>query len=262
MQNLKTLNTLLDEDSTILNGVTVPTPFAAPTLISLIKLKLGEVCPVWQNSADFALATSLWFSTHAVQLGHIAKLADVDYNPIYNTDRTTTRTLTRSENREDAHGGTDTDTRTDNLTRTHSGTDTDTRTDNLTDTHSGTDNSTSTRTIAGFDSDGFENADKVTDSTTHGEQIGHTGTETTARQHGETIADTGTQTNATQYGHTITGTSEGEENVTERTYGNIGVTSNQQMIEAEMNLIPRMDYYSMIVDLYEVDNFICVYDEV
>ena len=112
-------------------------------------------------------------------------------------------------------------------------------TDSNTDTHGGTDTVTSGSTsetgIAGFNSIDYADANEITES----------GSETTA--HGHTITRSGSNSE------------EGERERTARIHGNIGVTTAQQMLEAEMELARRFWIYDYIATAYETDNFITVY---
>ena len=106
-------------------------------------------------------------------------------------------------------------------TTTHTGTDTTTHTGTDTTTHTGTDTTTET----GKDT----TTETGTDTTTH------TGTDTTTETGTDTTTETGTDTTT----HT------GTEKWNRRAYGNIGVTTSQQMLEAELtisewNLIDHM----------------------
>ena len=42
-------------------------------------------------------------------------------------------------------------------------------------------------------------------------------------------------------------------------HGNIGVTTNQQMINEELELLRHFDIYSFIAELFENDNMLMIY---
>lgn len=202
---------------------------------------------------------------------------EVEYNPIQNydmietmTDDTTVdeygRTVTRSDDLETAHTGTDTKT----LNLAHAKTGTESEVKNLQDTKDGTEgteyNDTVTRTpdlleekntsVYGFNSSedspaNVENVSKTgSEATEHGGDVtlsydlieAHTGTDTTTFNTTET--DTGTDTDLYNSKETNTGTVETEEggsdthtrNYTLERSGNVGVTTSQQMLESERNL--------------------------
>lgn len=270
MSRLKTLNQLLTANPNILSFVTVPAAYSekldSATLKTAIIRRCGDVEPYYQKPADFTLFGNMWFTSHEFLFAHAVGVWESTYNPIENYDRFETETIsgTRSETTEN--------------TDTHSGTDTTTTSGsrNNTDTHSGTDTTTTSGTreseIAGFNSSGYSDANKETTSGSeallHGEAI--TTAETTsgseAIQHGEAItsAETTSDSESTQHGHKIDSAGESaEENETEReahVHGNIGVTTAQQMLTAEIDLASKFWIYDYIASAFETDNFITVYN--
>ena len=288
MSRLKTLNQLLTDNPNILSFVTVPAAYSeqldSATLKTAIIRRCGDVEPYYQKPADFTLFGNMWFTSHEFLFAHAVGVWESTYNPIENYDRYEEETIsgTRSETTEnsDTHSGTDTTTTSGsrNNTDTHSGTDTTTTSGsrNNTDTHSGTDTTTTSGTreseIAGFNSSGYSDANKETTSGSeallHGEAI--TTAETTsgseAIQHGEAIttAETTSGSESTQHGHKIDSAGESaEENETEReahVHGNIGITTAQQMLTAEIDLASKFWIYDYIASAFETDNFITVYN--
>ena len=270
MSRLKTLNQLLTDNPNILSFVTVPAAYSeqldSATLKTAIIRRCGDVEPYYQKPADFTLFGNMWFTSHEFLFAHAVGVWESTYNPIENYDRYEEETIsgTRSETTEN--------------TDTHSGTDTTTTsgTRNNTDTHSGTDTTTTSGTreseIAGFNSSGYSDANKETTSGSeallHGEAI--TSAETTsgseAVQHGEAItsAETTSDSESTQHGHKIDSAGESaEENETEReahVHGNIGITTAQQMLSAEIDLASKFWIYDYIASAFETDNFITVYN--
>ena len=159
---------------------------------------------------------------------------DFEYDPIenYNMIETLTNDITT-----DAYGKIDTlqhgqsQTRTPNLT--------DTRTPNTTDTHTPTSlTTTETDQIEGFNSSSWQDANKKTIVQSGSEATTHTGTETVAQTGTETVAQTGTETVANTGSDidTLSGQDTHTRNYTLTRSGNIGVTTSQQMIEAERNV--------------------------
>ena len=126
--------------------------------------------------------------------------------------------------------------------------------------------------IAGFDSSTYQDANKETESgthaTAHGETITTSGQESGSESvaHGEVItkAEQSSGSEALAHGHKIETESEGtEETETTRAshiHGNIGVTTSQQMIEAELALADKFWIYDYIASAFETDNFITVYN--
>ena len=288
MQKMKTLNKMLSDTPTLLSFVTVPTyaqeDINETYLKSAIIRRCGDCTPYYQKETDFQLFGALWFNSHNFIFKHALDVWNATYNPIENYNRyeeeNTSGTRSETGARTDTHSGTDTITTggTRSNTDTHSGTDTITTggTKSNTDTHSGTDtvsdNVTRENEIAGFDSNSYSDANKETETGTHGTAHGHvittaeqtSGSEATAHGHVVTTAEETSGSEATAHGHVIaTDTETGEETENTREshiHGNIGVTTSQQMIEAELELANKFWIYDYIASAFESDNFITCYN--
>lgn len=288
MNRMKTLNQLLTDNPNLLSFVVVPQAQAedldSATLKTAIIRRCGDVAPYYQKAADFTLFGTMWFNTHSFLFAHALEVWNATYNPIENYDRIEDETVTgaREGTRSgtDTHSGTDTTTTSSSrdATDTHSGTDTTTTSGSKSgsDAHTGTDTLTDTVTreneIAGFNSSAYSDANKETESGTHATAHGETitkseqssGSEALAHGHRIVTDEDTTGSEALAHGHVITtvGTdSEETENTREsHIHGNIGVTTAQQMIEAELNLADKFWIYDYIASAFETDNFITVYD--
>lgn len=288
MNRLKTLNQLLTDNPNLLSFVVVPTAQAedldSATLKTAIIRRCGDVAPYYQKAADFTLFGAMWFNTHSFLFAHALEVWTATYNPIENYDRIEDETITGSRegsrSGSDTHSGTDTTTTSSSrdATDTHSGTDTTTTSGSKSgsDAHTGTDtltdNVTRENEIAGFNSSAYSDANKETESGTHATAHGETitkseqssGSEALAHGHKIVTDEDTTGSEALAHGHVITtaGT-DSEESETAREshiHGNIGVTTAQQMIEAELNLADKFWIYDYIASAFETDNFITVYD--
>ena len=288
MTQMKTLNQMLTDNPNLLTFVTVPQSaqedLDAATLKTAIIRRCGDVEPYYQKPADFTLFGTMWFNTHDFLFAHALEIWKATYNPIENYDRneseTTSSTKSGTHSNTDTHSGTDTVTTggTRSNTDTHSGTDTVTTggTRSNTDTHSGTDtvtdNVTRENEIAGFNSSTYSDANKETESGTHGTAHGHvittseqtSGSEATAHGHAITTAEQESGSETTAHGHVITTSgTDGETDAgtrTSRIHGNIGVTTAQQMLESEMELASKFWIYDYIASAFETDNFITTYN--
>ena len=270
MNRMKTLNQMLTDNPNLLSFVVVPAAQAedldSATLKTAIIRRCGDVAPYYQKAADFTLFGTMWFNTHSFLFAHALEVWNATYNPIENYDRREDETVTGT--REGSRSGSD----------THSGTDTTTTSGSSSgsDAHSGTDTLTDTVTreneIAGFNSSGYSDANKETESGTHATQHGETITKSEqtsgseSLQHGETItsSEQSSGSESVAHGHVITtaGT-DSEESETAREshiHGNIGVTTSQQMLESEIELANKFWIYDYIASAFETDNFITVYD--
>lgn len=287
MARLKTLNQMIAQNENLLNFVVVPSDIPdlnETALKQAIVRRCGDVEPYYQKPADFTLFGTLWFNTHDFLFAHALEIWKATYNPIENYDRIEEETINGTRettgSNTDTHSGTDrtTTSGTRDVTDTNSGTDTTTTSGSKSgsDTHSGTDTLTDNVTreteIAGFNSSGYSDANKETETgthaTAHGESIAHTeqssGSEAIAHGHVVTTDEDTTGSESVQHGHIVTSGSEGtEETATARDshiHGNIGVTTAQQMLESEMELASKFWIYDYIASAFETDNFITTYN--
>lgn len=209
-------------------------------------------------------------------------------------DTTTTTeggTDTHTISEDVAVSGSDMHSGTDQRAVTNGGSDTRTTTDG------GTDTEETTNTRAAFNSGNYDPYDKTnrtqgygkteteqatyggttSDNLTHGERIAKT--ETTdkdvsdALRYGHTQEEAAvygkTQTDAITYGHqevealqrgtTETRSGDGSESYTEHTHGNIGVTTNQEMIAQELRLLEKFNVYDWIAAKFEREMCLQIY---
>ena len=228
------------EDIDIFEGVSVPAPLDAETVKSAIMVRSGLMTPLYKEPRVFQALVTHWFIAKQWTIQHLINIIEAEYNPIENYNRVedTSDTLSGSDVLRMAGGNQETHSGTD--TETHSGTDT--------DTHSGTD--TTTNSISAENQSGWSNDTKS--DLAHGESI--------ATLHGHQIADL--------HGHVITDQYQDRSDTTEygkintrksNIHGNIGVTTNQQMIEQELELLRHFDIYGYIAELFENDNMLLIY---
>ena len=109
-------------------------------------------------------------------------------------------------------------------TRQHSGQDVTTGSNS--DTRTVSDSGSVQNKIAGFDASALVDHDSGTSSRNGTDST--TGTDRTELTHGEKIADAGTRTS--------------------RIHGNLGVTTSQQMLESELDLVPRLNFYRYLAE--------------
>lgn len=228
------------EDIDIFAGVSVPAPLDAETVKSAIMVRSGLMTPLYKEPRVFQSLVTHWFITKQWTIQHLINIIQAEYSPIENYNR--------HEDTTDTLSGEDVLTMAGGNQETHSGTDTETHSGTDTDTHSGTD--TTTNSISAENQSGWSNDTKS--DLAHGESI--------ATLHGHTINDT--------HGHTITDTYQNRSDTTEYgkintresdIHGNIGMTTNQQMIEQELELLRHFDIYGYIAELFEADNMLLIY---
>lgn len=224
----------------IFEGVTVPEPLDAETVKSAIMIRSGLMTPLYLEPEVFKACVTHWFTAKQWTIEHLIAIIQAEYNPIENYNR--------QENSKDTLSGADTLTMQGGNTQTNTGTDTTARTGTDTTSHSGTDITTeeiSAENVSSYSPDSkssLQHGESI--SVTHGENIGLT--------HGHTVTDTfNNRKDVTDYGKINTR----ESNI----HGNIGVTTTQQMIEQELELLRHFDIYGWIAEQFEDDNMLLIY---
>ena len=155
---------------------------------------------------------------------HTASL--LEYNPIENYRRNETESIETSKTEQ--HSGND--------TTSHTGTESSTSSN--TNTTTGSDSGTIDHKVTGYDSNTL--VQQSQDSTT-----GTSSSQDT--QSGNSAVTHNTQDQLT-HGEQIQHT--GDDARTLLAYGNIGVTTSQEMLEQEMNIAPKLNTISAIVDSF------------
>ncbi len=224
---------------TMFDDITIPADLDRETVISNIVKRCGLLSPVYSEPRLMKEAIDLWFTSNQWTLQHLINIIKAEYSPIENTDRydEQTRTIDRALDRDDTFNETNT------LAKT--GTET-TKIDS--DTTVDADNE-KTEQVAPYDSDTWHNSSK------------------SIEDNGSTATVDGTNrityntTDATTHGGT-NGRDE-DENTTDHfvqhLHGNIGVTTNQEMINQELELLQKFHIYDWIAMQIEADLFIMLY---
>lgn len=167
---------------------------------------------------------SIIFALYGVTWVRMWNIYTSEYEPLQNYDMTEHKT----EGDTLTHGKTS--TRTDNLTDTETDNTLETRTPDITNTKTPATTKSTSKSVYGFNSANAEPSEVVSETDGGTESIAETGTETNAKTGTVAIAHTGTQTdvNSGQDVHTS------EHTLTR--FGNIGVTTSQQMAQSEIDL--------------------------
>lgn len=247
------------DKSDMLSGVLVPAPLNADTLKTQIVFRCGLLEPQYSEPVIMQTAITQFFKREQWNITHLVNIILAEYSPIENTDRYSEHTTDSSGSR--TISGSDTHSGTDRRSETHSGTDQrdieHSGTDQRDESHTGTDSTTNT--VSAFNSSAYQpdskndllHGETINDDLTYGHKIGDDTT------YGHKIADD------TTYGHKLTrsttDTNSGTDTYTEHTHGNIGVTTNQEMINQELELLRHFDVYDWIAAKLENELFIQVY---
>lgn len=228
------LENYLNPEQSVFDFMSLPAGIDRDVLISSILLRCQEFELLYSDPEFMISAVKVWSLKNYHTFNKWVTALNIQYDPLYNYDRTEEYTDTHvgSFNRAGSDSGTNGNTRTDNLTMTN----------NLTDTN----DVTLTYSEKAYDEAAFVEKDKdVTDQDqTHTGTVTNTGTVSDSGNYNSSNTDTGSDT------HTNTHTA--------RLYGNIGVTTSQQMLQSELD-IARWNLYEHIADLFAQEFCIMVY---
>ena len=300
------LENYLNPERSVFDGMVLPDGIDKDTLIGSIVMRCQEF-ELLYSDPDFMISlVNVWSRKHYRTFDKWVKALEIEYDPLFNYDRTEEYTDTHTGKYDKSIDGTlsgsnsrsEDFTRTDNLTQSDDHTRTDnltqsddhTRTDNLTQSedHTRTDNLastndvTTTHTVSAYNSSAYEPKDQevvdqdtsntgtqrnagTTTNTGTQREAGTTSNTGTQREAG-TTSNTGTQRNAGSATDTFGNTNNTDENGNDswtnihkaRLFGNIGVTTSQQMLQSELD-IARWNLYEHIADLFCTEFCIMVY---
>lgn len=223
---------MYNHDEDFFDNLTFPED--APDRDLIINSILTECAPLelLYPDAVFMQARFLdWSVKYYDQIERFIAAANAQYNPIENYDRHETRT------RAEAH----TDTHTERNSETgsvHS-------TQATTDRAEGSRTDSTTHNVAGYNS---------TTAVLASQDTGNSGNTDLRNSTGNSASSSDITENKNL-------TMEGSANNTEQSHihGNIGVVTAQQMINAELDLLPRINVVNYIVELFKHDFCIAIY---
>lgn len=235
-----TLQNQLDYLPTLLDGVIVPEEIDTDILKGQIMLDAGLRVPLYSEPETMKLAIAQWFAARTWTFQHLIAIIEAEYSPIENYDRNEdfTRTLDDETDRTETLSGKD----QRDITETASGTDTNER--------SVLGDLVETNDVSAFNSSGYQPSTKAT--TDDGRVI------TDELTHGKSV----TTDDDVTYGkkNTIDDNYNRTEHYNGRTHGNIGVVSNQSMIEQELSLLGSFNIYQWIAKQFAADLTLGVWD--
>ncbi len=221
-------------------GATVPAPLNVDTCISAIMVRCGLLTPCYNDPDTFRNITTIWFERKQWTFEHLINVIQAEYSPIENVfeDRIETteygHNSTRTGSHKDTEGGKDTVANSGTDARDISNTGTD----------------TTENTLSAFNSNTYQPDNKS--ELTHGLSV-------------DDDLTYGKQTDTT-YGHNVDHVYNnlkdqegGKDILTVNRHGNIGVTTNQQMINEELELLRHFDIYGYIADIFENENMLMIY---
>lgn len=200
-------------DSTLFDGLQLPEGVDKETLVDNILLDAASLEVLYPDPVFLNRAINVWSKKRLPVWIELQKTLEYEYNPIDNYDRTETVTegIERSGSGSSSRSGTNTGSG-------NSKTDTENSSSS-----SGTNTGTASNTA--YNSDAFaDTAKNVTSGSSTGSDEGSS---TTASSSSETISETGETESSSSEDRTMT----------THTSGNIGVTTTQQMIMAQREVV-------------------------
>lgn len=216
----------LNPDRSVFDSMILPEGIDKDVLIGSIILRCQEFELLYSDPDFLIPAVGVWSRKNYRTFDKWVKALDIEYDPLFNYDRT--------EEYTDTHTGSSNRTGSFNT----SGSGSNTLTNNLTDT----------------------SADTLTHSEKAYNDTNYVGT--TQDQSNGSITRTGTASNAlsnTNQGSDSDLSNDSYTNVHKaRLFGNIGVTTSQQMLQSELD-IARWNLYEHIADLFCNEFCIMVY---
>lgn len=214
-------NYLSGKDDSLFTGVTFPEGIDRDLAINTIMLRANEFELLYHEPTFFKFAIANWANKHRWTFEKWSNALTLEYDPISNYDRTETSTIT--------HAGTSTDEgSSSSSTESSQGSD-------ISTTAESTGINAKASLNAVQQSNEFTNTDKNTADTTTTSSEDSSGSSSSTSESSYNKTDNYTDT--TQH----------------RAFGNIGVTTSQQMLESEFN-IARFNVYEEIANLF-IDEF-------
>lgn len=278
----------------LFDELVLPPALNRDRLIQQILIKTASNEILYPDYDVFKAAIGIWSANNTPIWQKLLDTTEYEYNPIHNYDRTEERTWT--EERKETEGITAKDThaldQTDNtvdagtqlvtghatneLEGKETGSLTGSHTSHTTGTTDDVTNSTTEEQVSAYNSSGYQPSTKSTSNTDYNSSVEgdvkNSDTESTTKNTNNTTHEDSTQdtdhrttvdltrdvdetTDRTSDRTTDEGTSHTE---SVRAYGNIGVTTTQQMIQQEREIV-QFNIYDFIVDDFRREFCILVY---
>ena len=233
-------------DNTLFANMNYPEGFETTdqtNLVNNLLCELAEMEVLYTSPAFMKTIIGVWSYKEKPTWDRIYAAAQMEYNPIENYDRQESSTDTTDGTRK--HTGNDVTAFSGSDSVTNSGKDT--TQDSGTEAVANTGTDTTTNKVAGFDSNNLVDHDSSafahghTATTTFGkkEELTHGHVETVAMGHSETLTHGEQIKDDTEITHTS------------RIHGNIGVVTSQQMLEAELNIAPKLNIMNIIIESFK-----------
>lgn len=234
--SLLTVEGLYNYDNTLFDGFNVPEGLVKQIAIDAILLRTRELEVLYPDFTYMKNRITIWSNKYQINWKKLYDTTVLEYNPIENYDRMEDWTDTDDETTTSARDNTinSTDKSTLNKTNTVKSTSTNEIMNNVNVTDQNT----------AFNAGLADHSKQITDGDT---------TENGTITNTETGKDINEQTGKTTENENINGGRNGRHTRTGRTHGNIGVTTSQQMIQSERDLVV-FNLYDVIAESF-IENF-------
>lgn len=203
----------------LFDDCTVPAGLDIERVKGSIIMRCGLLTPLFSEPTVQRMATQQFFSENQWNFNHLVKILSADYSPIENVFEDRTETELIGKNHSDSG----------NFSKSGNNS-----TATVTETTTATERKISAENVSSYSPDNQE-----------------TGTRTGTETETETLSQSGTDSRS--------GNSSENRSTSMHRNGNIGITSSQQLINEEIDLINRLNPYRFIADLYEKELMIGLY---
>lgn len=234
-------------DNTLFDTLVVPNGVDKDLLVDNIILELSELELLYSDPEFLKFAMGAWSNKELEKWQELYSTTQLDYDPIENYNRTETSTDTETRNL----------TGTNNQTRNLTGTDKEIR--NLSVTNNSTvgvdgevNNSGSdvvAEKVAGFNS--IEPTESKSNTTTYGSKSESDSTTTTEQDGTDTGTVDNERSDAGTVNNNMTDTGTVTNGRSSNVKGNIGVTTSQQMIQQEREVL-EFNIYDYIINSFKL----------
>lgn len=251
-----TFQSLIDYDNSILDGAELVPAGIDPDIVkSEIMLQCGLLQPLYPEPETMKNAITQWFAARHWTFEHLLNIIKAEYSPIENTDRydEQTRDIVRALDRTEDENRTGNENRSRSEDRNHSE-NRERSQDTSSDVHT---EGETVGEVSAFNSDSWSNSDRNTSTGDTRENENMTGSEEMTGS--DSLSGSDRLDRADQRKNTADEDENTKEVFKQHLHGNIGVTTNQDMIEQELALLAHFNIYSWIAMNIRESLFLEVY---
>jgi hypothetical protein len=227
----------ITEGVDLFDGLRLPeeSPLDRETIVNVIMEKNGLNIPMYADPFVMKLAITIWSAKNQYTFIHVGNILTAEYSPIENTDRYDSITVSRERDM------------TDNTSISNDKDESATTTNHNTNTHGGRDTTNIEEQTSADNVDDYQPKDHTQTIADYNSTISDNGGGTMTK----TTGVTGSNDKTVDEDETTT--------TTQHLHGNIGTTTNTQLISEEYRLLKEFNPYNFIADLFENELTLCLY---